>query len=148
MKGTKRLALIGQILDELQMHNVIVFDGECVLCSSFMRFVLKHDHANTFKFLTAQSAKGEALYTHFDLKPDDYETNLVFIEGQLYEKSAAFFAVMNQLGWPWRIVSPIRFVPAGVRDSAYNMIARNRYKLFGKLRSCIVPDENLKARFL
>ena len=73
------------VLDAIKDKNVIVFDGECVLCSGFFRFVLKRDMQRQFHFMIAQSEAGEALYRHFDLKPNDYDTNLVLIEGKLFE---------------------------------------------------------------
>ncbi len=128
--------------------NLIVFDGVCVLCNGFVQFVLKHDRQQKFKFLTAQSAKGEALYAQLGLKHGDYDTNLVFIDGKLFEKLDAFMAVMQQLGWPWRVVFPLKYLPLSLKNWLYDRVARNRYRLFGRYDACIVPDEGIKSRFL
>jgi predicted DCC family thiol-disulfide oxidoreductase YuxK len=139
-----------EISDDLPVitGNLIVFDGVCVFCNGFVRFVLRHDRLQEFKFLTAQSAKGEALYAQLGLKHGDYDTNLVFIGGKLFEKLDAFLAVMQQLGWPWRVVYPLKYLPLSLKNWLYDRIARNRYWLFGRYEACIVPDAGIKSRFL
>lgn len=136
------------MITPIPTQNLIVFDGVCVLCNGFVQFVLRNDKAQTFQFLTAQSARGEALYAQLGLKHGDYDTNLVFIDGQLYEKLDAFLAVMRQLGWPWRIVLPLGYLPLPVKNWLYNRIARNRYLLFGKRDVCMVPSTAVRSRFL
>jgi predicted DCC family thiol-disulfide oxidoreductase YuxK len=131
-----------------QVNNLIVFDGVCVLCNGFVKFVLRNDKTQTFQFLTAQSSQGEALYARLGLKHDDYDTNLVFIDGQLFEKLDAFLAVMRALGWPWRAVAPLKYLPTPVKNWLYNRVARNRYWLFGKRDECMVPDLSVRSRFL
>lgn len=128
--------------------NLIVFDGVCVLCNGFVQFVLRHDRRRDFKFLIAQSVRGEALYARLGLKHGDYDTNLVFIDGKLFEKLDAFLAVMQRLGWPWRMLLPLKYLPLAVKNWLYDRIARNRYRLFGKYDTCIVPDARIKSRFL
>ena len=128
--------------------DFIVFDGVCVLCNGFVQFVLRNDKAKHFIFVTAQSDRGEALYARLGLKNGDSDTNLVFVDGQLFERLDAFLAVMNRLGWPWRIVTPLKYLPLPVKDWLYNRVARNRYQLFGKRESCMVPDASVRLRFL
>jgi len=137
------------LLQQIAGRDLIVFDGVCVLCSGFMRFVHRHDHARRFHFVTAQSSLGEALYAHYGLKSaGDYDTNLVLLDGVLYTRLDAFTAVMRVLGWPWRIFGAVQWLPAPVKDFGYDRIARNRYRLFGRRESCLIPDESLRARFL
>ncbi len=118
----------------LRGHDVIVFDGVCVLCSAFMRFVLKHDTARRYRFVIAQSDLGEALYAKTGLKSADYDTNLVVRNGQLYQKLDAFIVVMRDLGWPWRALAIFRPLPLPVKNWLYDRIARNRYRIFGRTR--------------
>ena len=136
------------VLREIGDGDVIVFDGECVLCSRFFRFVVDHDRARRFRFLIAQSEKGEALYARLGLKADDYETNLVFIGGRLHRELRAFAAVMARLGWPWKVLSIARFVPEPLAGWLYRAIATNRYRVFGRRDACMVPEAGLRARFL
>lgn len=135
-------------LDRIQGHDVIVFDGVCVLCSGFMRFVLKHDRSQRYRFVIAQSPLGEALYAATGLKSGDYDTNLVFREGKLHQKLNAFIAVMGDVGWPWRAAILLKPLPEPVKNWLYDRIARNRYRIFGRTETCLVPDAAVKARFL
>ncbi len=132
----------------LRGRDLIVFDGECVLCSGFFRFVLRHDHAQRFSFVTAQSPLGQALYTALDLNTHDFETNLVIVNGRIYEKLDAFAAAMSALGWPWRALSIARLIPNVIKRPLYNTIARHRYSIFGRYDTCMVPDPDVRARFI
>ena len=129
-------------------RDVIVFDGVCVLCSGFFRFVLRHDRRARFGFATAQSPLGQALYRALDLPTDDFETNLVIVDGRVYQRLDAFAAAMRALGWPWAGLSALRWLPAALKDPAYHAIARNRYRLFGRTDTCLIPTPDLRARFL
>jgi len=137
-----------EILDLIKEKNVIVFDDECVLCSGFFHFVLKHDREEVFHFMTAQSPAGEALFQHFSLKAEDYDTNLVLIEGQLFERLNAFFAVLRILGWPWKGLALFQLLPDVFLDWPYYRIARNRYHLFGRREACLIPAPDIKERFI
>ncbi len=128
--------------------TLIVFDGDCVLCTGFFHFVLRHDQAQIFRFLTAQSARGEALYAEYGLKSKDYDTNIVILNGRLYTKCRAFLAVMYTLSWPWRALTLLRLIPRPLADWGYDRIARNRFALFGRRDTCMIPTPDLKARFL
>lgn len=137
-----------EIVPEISIRDIIVFDGVCVLCSGFMRFVLRHDREEHFLFMTAQSAQGEALYAALGLKAGDYDTNLVFIDGQLYERLDAFAVVMRKLGWPWRALAILGWLPGPLKDWIYYRIARNRYAMFGRRETCMVPDSAITSRFI
>jgi len=135
-------------IERLKNKNLIVSDGECVLCSGFFKFVIKADKKKQFDFSIAQSPFSEALYAYYGLKPDDYDTNLVFINGKLYERLYAFFAVMRKLGWPYKALSALEYLPNGFLDWFYYKIARNRYQWFGKYDACLIPSDALKKRFI
>ncbi len=139
---------MGVVKSDLFQTSVIVFDGHCVLCDGFFKFVLRHDKYQKFSFIIAQSVLGEATYAKLGLKPADYETNLVFVDGQLFTKLDAFVAVMRALGWPWRLMTPIKFLPQFLKNWLYDRIAKNRYWIFGRHDACMMPDEQTKARFL
>ena len=128
--------------------DVVVFDGVCVLCSGFPKFMLKHDRNRRFKFVTAQSQLGEALYSHLGLKSADYDTNVVIVDGRIYTKLDAFAAAMGALGGMWRAAQLVRVLPRPVADWLYNRIARNRYAVFGRTDACLVPTPDMKDRFL
>ncbi|MEO0745299.1 MAG: DCC1-like thiol-disulfide oxidoreductase family protein [Pseudomonadota bacterium] len=129
-------------------RDVIVFDGECVLCSGFFKFMLKHDRAQRFDFVLAQSSVGRALYQALDLPTEDFETNLVIVDGQVYQRLDAFAAAMRTLPWPWKALSVCSILPGLLKDPLYHLIARNRYAIFGRYDTCMLPDTTVRARFV
>lgn len=140
-------ALSPDLTAQLNQRDVIVFDGECVLCSGFFKFMLRYDQRKRFDFVLAQSALGTRLYSALDLPVDDFETNLVIVDGQVHQRLDAFAAAMRSLGWPWKILSICRFLPRQAKDSLYHLIARNRYAIFGRFDTCMIPDAATRARF-
>lgn len=128
-------------------RDLIVFDGVCVLCSGFFRLVLRADRRERFAFATAQSPLGQGLYAALGLPLDDFETNLVIVDGCIHQRLGAFAAVMGALGWPWRALAVAGWLPGPLGDRLYHGVARNRYALFGRRDVCMVPDARLRARF-
>ncbi|OYU39996.1 MAG: DUF393 domain-containing protein [Pseudorhodobacter sp. PARRP1] len=133
---------------QLQGKNLIVFDGTCVFCSAFFRFMWRHDRAQKFHYTTAQSPLGQALYAALNLPLTEFETNLVITHGQIHQRLDAFAAAMAELPLPWRWLRHCRLLPGVVKDAIYKPIARNRYRIFGRYDTCLIPDAALKSRFL
>nr|WP_209595814.1 DCC1-like thiol-disulfide oxidoreductase family protein [Ruegeria sp. HKCCSP351] len=127
--------------------NLIVFDGECVLCSGFFQFMLKRDQRHVFQFATAQSPLGQKLYRDLGLPTQDFPTNLVVVNGAVFQHLDAFAAAMRQLRGPWSLLSMCRFLPRLIKDPTYRLIARNRYAFFGRSETCLVPGPDIRARF-
>lgn len=127
---------------------LIVFDGVCVLCSGFVKFVLRFDHAKRFRFTLAQGPLGQALYRHYRLDLVEFETNLVLQRGVVYSKLGAFAAVLNELGGMWKLLALIRFIPQPLSDWLYDRIAKNRYRVFGRTEYCMVPSPEIRDRFI
>jgi predicted DCC family thiol-disulfide oxidoreductase YuxK len=134
--------------DAADGQDFIVFDGECVLCSGFFRFMVARDKAQRFKFATAQSPLGQRLYSHLGLPTRDFETNLVVTDGVVHQRLDAFAAAMRKLPGFWWVLSICRFLPRIIKDPLYYVIARNRYAVFGRSPTCMIPDKTLQARFL
>lgn len=128
--------------------DLLVFDGVCVLCNGFARFVHRHDRAHRFRFATAQSPAGRAVYHAAGLSPDAMETVLVRLDGRVRQKSDAVLATVTAFGGVWRVVAIARLCPRRVRDWCYDRIARNRYRLFGRHETCPLPPPGLKDRFV
>lgn len=128
--------------------RLVVFDGVCVLCSFFARFIVRFDREERFRFATAQSTFGEALFRAYGLRTDVYETNLVLIDGAPHTKLDSLVATADALGWPWRAACILRLLPRGLRDWLYDRIARNRYAIFGKRQSCEIPSSALRERLI
>ena len=128
---------------------LIVFDGECVLCSGSARFVLRHDRAGRFRLTAAQGDLGQAIYRGLGLSADDLGTMLLVEGGEVAMESDAVLAIGSGLGSPWSwLAATGRIVPAAIRDSAYRLIARNRYRWFGRRETCWMPRPGEAGRIL
>jgi predicted DCC family thiol-disulfide oxidoreductase YuxK len=127
---------------------LIVFDGVCVLCNGFARFVAKRDSANRFRFAEAQSPLGGALFRHYGLDDIDFETNLLVQDGRAYGRMEAFARILGQLGGPWPAAKIVLVLPGPARDWLYDRIARNRYSLFGRYEACPVERDAAIAQRL
>jgi len=126
--------------------DVILFDGVCVFCSGWTRFVVDHDTAARFRFTAIQSPYGRAMALALGIDPDDPDTNAVTMNGRALRRSDAALAVLGALpGWRW--VTVLRFVPRPVRDAVYKLVARNRYRIFGR-RACELNPPELMRRVL
>jgi predicted DCC family thiol-disulfide oxidoreductase YuxK len=127
--------------------DVILYDGVCVFCSRWVRFVAARDEKRRFRFTAIQSGYGTRLAQAFGISPDDPDTNAVIHGGIAFFKSDGALTVLSNLqGWGW--VRVLRFVPRPFRDAVYSLVARNRYKIFGKYEECFVPDAAMRARVI
>lgn len=129
-------------------HPLIVFDGVCVLCSGFARFVIRRDPEAVFRLTTAQSALGEALYRHYGLDPTEYETNIVIADGVAYGELHSAAQVLARLPAPWRWLRVMGWIPDPVGGWLYRRVALNRYRLFGKTDTCMIPPPAWQERFI
>ncbi|MEO8558859.1 MAG: thiol-disulfide oxidoreductase DCC family protein [Rhodospirillales bacterium] len=127
---------------------VLIFDGVCKICGFGVQKVLKHDHAGIFHFAFAQGPVGSKLKAQYGLTPGDLENVALIANGQCYVKSTAALIVLDRLPGPWRALRILWLVPRPIRDFFYSLIARNRYRLFGKRDVCVVPTEEERSRFL
>jgi len=127
---------------------LIVFDGVCVLCSRLARFVLERDVPFSFRLTMTQSALGRALFHHYGLDAQTFETNLVLSEGRAYGKLDSVAVVGRQLGGGWRTFSALRLLPYPLADWIYDRIALNRYALFGRTENCMIPPPEWRVRFI
>ena len=127
--------------------DVILYDGVCVFCSRWVRFVAARDEKRRFRFTAIQSGYGTRLAQAFGISPDDPDTNAVIHGGIAFFKSDGALTVLSNLqGWGW--VRVLRFVPRPFRDAVYNLVARNRYRIFGKYEECFVPDAGFRDRVM
>ena len=127
--------------------DVILYDGVCIFCSRWVRFVIARDAQRRFRFTPIQSGYGTRLARAFGIDPADPGTNAVIHGGVAYFKSDAALTVLSSLpGWRW--VRVLFGVPKPLRDAVYNLVARNRYKIFGKYDQCFMPDAETRARVM
>jgi len=127
---------------------IIIFDGKCVMCSAFARFVIRHDRRRRFRLLAAQTPIGAALYAHFGLDPIAYETNILLENGRAWFKMEGSIRIFEGLGLPCSLTAVARVVPPPLRDRLYEYIARNRLRWFGARASCYLPDPDEADRFI
>jgi predicted DCC family thiol-disulfide oxidoreductase YuxK len=127
--------------------DVILYDGVCVFCSRWVQFVIARDTAKRFRFTPIQSPYGTRLAQAFGIDPGDPDTNAVIHGGRAHLKSDAALTVLSNLpGWGW--TRALFAVPKPLRNAVYSVVARNRYRIFGKFESCFVPDAELRKRVL
>ncbi len=131
----------------LQAGPLVLFDGVCNLCSASVRFLARRENG-TLWYAAMQSVTGQRLLEQRNLPLDDYDSFLFLENGRLYVKSEAALRLCGYMKQPWPILRALRFVPRPIRDWVYDRIARNRYSLFGKRESCMLPDADLSSRFL
>jgi predicted DCC family thiol-disulfide oxidoreductase YuxK len=128
-------------------EGLILFDGVCVFCSRWVRFVLRHDTARRFRFMTIQSEAGRALASRLGIDPDAPQTNAVILNGRAWFKSDAALKVLGALP-ATRALRLGGIAPKALRDPLYDLIAGNRYRIFGKTDVCMIPDPADRARFV
>ncbi len=132
------------------MKTVVLFDGVCNLCHRTVQFILRHDRARRFVFASQQSEVGQQLLSQHGIPTAAALTDSVVVveEGRVWLESDAALHILYRLGGVWRIPALLRWVPKGLRDWVYRLVAKNRYRLFGRLERCMVPTPELKERFL
>lgn len=128
---------------------IVVFDGVCVLCNGWVRFLLRHDRRRRFRFAAMQSETGRALLSAHGLDPDDPASFLLVDGDAASTDTQAIADVLAALGLPWSIAAfALRLTPRRLRDAAYRRLARNRYRWFGRRDACVLPPPSERARFL
>jgi predicted DCC family thiol-disulfide oxidoreductase YuxK len=127
--------------------GIVVFDGVCVLCSGWVNFLIARDDARFFRFTPIQSRYGRALAERLAIDPEAPQTNAVIFGGNAYFKSDSAIQALARLP-RWRWMRAFSVVPRPVRDWLYDRVALNRYQLFGKTESCMVPTPELMRRFV
>jgi len=132
----------------IEPDNLIVFDEACVLRTSFFQFMLRHDRHQRFQFATAQSPLSQRLYRGLRLPTEVFETNLVIVEGRVHPRLDAFAAMMRALPGCWPTLSLCRFLPGWINQLLCHLISPNRFALFGRTKTCVVPGAAARARFV
>ncbi|HEY8402317.1 MAG TPA: thiol-disulfide oxidoreductase DCC family protein [Cytophagaceae bacterium] len=131
-----------------QGKSVVLFDGVCNFCNNSVQFIIARDPQSKFFFASLQSEIGKSVLRKFSL-PEDYKASLLLLqEGGLYKKSDAALLIARELTGGWKAFYVFKFLPAFVRDFFYDIVAKNRYRFFGKSEACMIPSLEIKGRFL
>jgi predicted DCC family thiol-disulfide oxidoreductase YuxK len=131
-------------------NPVLLYDGVCGLCNRIVQFVLKHDRRARFRFASLQSGYAAAILQRHGIDSDDLDTVYYVAPDQApAARSDAVIAILRELGGFWKtIAAAIRILPKWLRDRGYNVVARHRYRIFGKYESCLLPEKKYQDRFL
>ena len=132
-------------------NPILLYDGVCGLCNRFVQFVLKHDATAQFCFASLQSDYSTRILQQHALDSQDLDTVYV-VEApgtQPKSRSDAVISILRTMGGFWSAIATVlRIFPKPVRDWGYNLLARNRYRIFGKYESCPLPEKKYQDRFL
>jgi predicted DCC family thiol-disulfide oxidoreductase YuxK len=128
--------------------TAVLFDGVCKLCNGWARFIIRHDRHRRLKLASVQSAEGQALLAWAGLPLDHFDTVAVIEDNCVYLRTAAILRILARLPYPWPLLGVARLIPAFLRDWAYDRVARNRYRLFGRYDQCLLPSPDHAERFI
>lgn len=128
--------------------EIVLFDGVCNLCNAAVNFIIDRDPQNRFRFAALQSDTGRELLNRYPLASGPVDSVVLIRSNRPYVKSDAALEIARHLGGAWPALAVFKIFPRFFRDWVYDLIAKNRYRLFGKQDACRIPTPELKARFL
>jgi predicted DCC family thiol-disulfide oxidoreductase YuxK len=131
------------------MHTIL-FDGVCNLCNASVNFIIDRDKHNKFKFAALQSESGLKLINQYKIvvPENDYDSLILIKANKVYKKSTAALKIAKELSGLWPLFYIFILIPASIRDIFYTLIARNRYRLFGRSDTCRLPGPELNRKFI
>jgi predicted DCC family thiol-disulfide oxidoreductase YuxK len=133
--------------------HLVLYDGVCGLCNRLLQFLLKHDQREVFCFAALQSDTGKMMVARSGGDPGELTSFYVVADfrtrgARVFTRSDAAVFVASQLGWPWKTLSLARWLPQTLRNGAYDLIARSRYRIFGRYDQCLLPAPEHRRRFV
>ncbi|MFT7035507.1 MAG: putative DCC family thiol-disulfide oxidoreductase YuxK [Cyclobacteriaceae bacterium] len=128
--------------------KVVFYDGVCNFCNSSVKFIIKHERNDELKFAALQSNLAQKFLTQHNLKLIDFDGIIYIVGDKLCVKSRAAFEIAGFLNAPWHFISIFKYLPKFITDFFYDLIAKNRYKIFGRSDTCIIPSPEIRKRFL
>ncbi len=127
---------------------IVLYDGVCGLCDRSVQLILRNDRRGRFRFAALQSDAGGALLEKFGLPPGALDSFVLVEGGRAWRRSAAALRIARRMDAPWPLLWPLVIVPRALADVFYDLVANNRYRIFGKLDACMLPPPEVRARFL
>lgn len=135
-------------LNSVDKGPILLFDGVCNLCNSSVQFIIQRDTNAKFRFAALQSEFGIATLKKFGIPPEQLNSVILIIGERLFQKSDAALEIVKNLSALWPALYVFKILPRFMRDGLYDLLAGNRYRLFGKRAECMVPTKELKSRFI
>lgn len=129
-------------------ERILLFDGVCNLCNASVDFVIRHDGKQRFRFASLQSEFGQKVLKEHELDQSDIDSVVYLENGNVHLKSSAALRIFLRLGGLWPLMGVFIIVPPFLRNVVYDLIAKNRYRWFGRKETCRVPTQEERARFL
>lgn len=130
-----------------QINSIVVFDGVCNLCNRTVNFLIKHNKDRHFCFATLQNNSGKKLLGKYRIPPET-DSVILIANDKIYTESDAILEIARLLPYPWKMAFIFKILPVNTRNKLYRLIAKNRFKWFGKRETCRVPTEEEKKFFL
>ena len=127
---------------------IVIFDGVCVFCNGVVNFIINRDPGSTFTFSPMQSEVAQSLITKHHASKEILNTLMLIKNGRCYLRTDAILEIAKDLSGFWYLFNIFKIIPRPIRDFLYTLFAKNRYNLFGKRNSCMVPSENVRKRFI
>jgi len=124
-------------------EHIVIFDGICGFCNGSVNLLMRLDKKRIFKYTSLQGEYVKKLDIAKDL-----DSIVFYDEGELYYKSTAVLKILQKLGGAWLVLGAFFIIPRFIRDFVYDVIAKYRYRIFGKLESCRMPSEEEQERFI
>lgn len=133
--------------------HLVLYDGVCGLCSRLLQFLLEHDHRAVFTFASLQSAIGRGMVERWGGNPHELTSFYVLANyrtdhARIFSRSGAAIFVAGELGWPWKVAVLLRLLPTAILDRVYDVVARHRYRVFGRHEQCLTPRPEFRGRFV
>lgn len=132
--------------DIIKNEKLLLIDGICNFCVASVHFILKFEKNNSIKFANLQEY--DFSFQPSDSDSEQYNSLIYLLNGKSYQKSQAVFLLAKELKFPFSLVQYFSFLPQRFTDFCYDLIAKNRYRIFGEREVCFVPDEEVRERFI
>ncbi|MFC0522848.1 thiol-disulfide oxidoreductase DCC family protein [Pontibacillus salicampi] len=128
-------------------QKIILFDGVCNFCDGAVQFIIKRDKKEQFYFASLQGEEGQRLVDEYEV--DKQTDSIILLEkNHVYTKSTASLRILKEMSGLWKLLYILIAVPPFIRNKMYDLLARNRYKWFGKKSECTLPSPSVRKRFL
>ena len=129
--------------------TIVVFDTDCILCSRWVKFILRHEATDNIRFASSRKPNGKKLAEEFGIHPGELDLTYVVIDGgSAHTKSSASLVLLGKLNRPWSWLRILGLVPLAIRDRIYDLVASNRLRWFGEEKDCFLPTVDQRHRFL